>query len=140
MHLEISLKDPPQSPRDYDPFRCKLVIEALLGCSLDDAKAAFKLIPDQVTLIPLGRASNSSIADKTVDTFDRQTMMMRVDVTRIDRLVEIAGELIIAKNSLVPLAEDARNLGNGALARRIASSHSEIERLGRLALRRSDSC
>lgn len=129
LHLAISLRDATQSAQTYDPFRCNLVIEALTGCSLDDAKAAFKLIPDQVKLIPLVQANNSSAPDKTDAVRDRQARAMRVDAARIDKLVEIAGELIIANNSLVPLAEDARNLGNGALARRIASSHSEIERL-----------
>lgn len=129
LHLSISLRDATQSTQDYDPFRCNLVIEALSGCSLDDAKAAFKLIPDQVKLIPLVQANNSSAPDKTDAVRDRQATAMRVDAARIDKLVEIAGELIIAKNTLVPLAEDARNLGNVALARRIASSHSEIERL-----------
>lgn len=129
LHLAISFRDATKPPQDYDPFRCNLVIEALSGGSLDDAKAAFKLIPDQVTLIPLAHANNSSVPDKTGDVGERQATTMRVDAARIDKLVEIAGELIIAKNGLVPLAEDARNLGDGVLARRIASSHSEIERL-----------
>lgn len=129
LHLAIAFKEVAPSRQDYDPFRCNLVIEALSVCSMEDAKATFKLIPDQVTLIQLPRANNSSMLAKTEDVGERHATTMRVDTTRIDKLVEIASELIIAKNSLVPLAEDARNLGNGALARRIASSHKEIERL-----------
>lgn len=130
-HLAVSFRDAPGSTQDFDPFRCNLVIEALSAGSLDDAKAVFKLLPDQVTLLAVDETERpAATAAETAGTAsDRQATTMRVDAVRIDRLVEIAGELVIAKNGLLPLMDEARELGNTALARRLASSHSEIERL-----------
>jgi two-component system chemotaxis sensor kinase CheA len=132
-HLAFLLKEPTPSPEDYDPFRCHLVIEAVSGGSLAEAEAAFRLIPDQVMLAPLPASSiqrTPAPSETSPERLaDRQTTTMRVDSARIDKLIEIAGELITAKNGLVPLAEEARNHGNGSLARRIGSSHQEIERL-----------
>ncbi|TCR69265.1 chemotaxis protein CheA [Rhizobium sp. BK376] len=132
-HLAISIKEPRPSPQDYDPFRCNLLIEAVSGGSLAEAEALFRLIPDQVELFPLFRSTSRQIPsgpDASVGrSADRRSTTMRVDSSRIDKLVEIAGELIIAKNSLVSLADEARNQGNAPLAKRILSSHHEIERL-----------
>ncbi|EUB98313.1 CheA signal transduction histidine kinase [Rhizobium sp. CF080] len=132
-HLAFSLKEPPPSPQDYDPFRCHLLIEAVSGGSLAEAEAVFRLIPDQVNLVPLPRTADKrafAAPEKLPErSADRQSTTMRVDSARIDKLVEIAGELIATKNGLVPLADEARNQGNGPLARRILSSHHELERL-----------
>ncbi|PWE52924.1 chemotaxis protein CheA [Metarhizobium album] len=131
-HLSLSLREPPPSLRDYDPFRCTLVIEAICDGPLSKLQAEFRLIPDQVTLAELPRPDDqrkSAATDLPPErSADRQTTM-RVDAARIDRLIEIAGELVTAKNGLVPLAEAARIQGDSALARRISSSHEEIERL-----------
>jgi two-component system chemotaxis sensor kinase CheA len=131
-HLSLSLREPPPSLKDYDPFRCSLVIEAISGGPRSELEAEFRLIPDQVTLVVLPRTDDqrtSAATDAPAERLtDRQTTM-RVDSARIDRLIEIAGELVTAKNSLAPLAEEARSHGDGALARRIDSSHEEIERL-----------
>lgn len=131
-HLTIALKEPPPSSKDYDPFRCGLVIEAVSGGPLSKLEAEFRLIPDQVTLVefppPVDQRKLVATDDPAGRSADRQTTM-RVDSARIDKLIEIAGELVIAKNGLLPLAEEARSQGKGALARRIGSSHEEIERL-----------
>ncbi|KRB49221.1 histidine kinase [Rhizobium sp. Root708] len=131
-HVTLSLKEPFPSKNDYDPFRCSLVIEAVTDGPLSDLEAVFRLIPDQVSLIELPRPDDQPASMATDDPparlADRQTTM-RVDTARIDKLIEIAGELVTAKNGLAPLAEDARSRGDGALSRRIGSSHAEIERL-----------
>ncbi|MBW6425125.1 chemotaxis protein CheA [Rhizobium sp. XQZ8] len=132
-HLTVSLKEPQPLPEKFDPFRCGLLIEAVSGTSLAEAEAVFRLIPDQVKLFVLTVAADkrAGIAPEPASgrSPERQSTTMRVDSTRIDKLVEIAGELVTAKNSLVPLSEEARNHGNGPLAKRILSSHHEIERL-----------
>ncbi|WP_430256899.1 chemotaxis protein CheA [Neorhizobium sp. DAR64872/K0K18] len=132
LHLEISLKESSPSTRDYDPFRCDMVIEAVCSGPPDEIQALFQLIPDQVILVPLPKEveqSPSSEPGLFSGGGERQTTTMRVDPARIDKLIEIAGELITAKNGLAPLAEEAGKSGNRALARRIGSSHQEIERL-----------
>lgn len=132
-HLTLSLNGPAPSPEDYDPFRCILVIEAVSGASLKDVQAAFRLIPDQVELIPLPKPLTERMAPAwqaaAAPSSARQRTTLRVDSARIDKLIEIAGELVTAKNGLAPLAFEARSLGNAALSRRILSSHHEIEQL-----------
>ncbi len=132
-HLNIFLKEPQTSPQNYDPFRCHLLIEALSGGALAEAEAVFRLIPDQVELLalPSDDAKLPAVPSGTPSdhSVERQSTTMRVDSARIDKLVEIAGELIVAKNGLVPLAGEAQELGNRRLARRILSSHHEIELL-----------
>lgn len=131
LHLALSFKDIPTSMPDFDPFRCNLVIEALSGGSLDEAKAVFKLLPDQAMLFAIDQTERpaANAVEIAGAASDRQTKTMRVESARIDSLVEIAGELVIAKNGLLPLIDESRDFGNTALARRIASRHSEIERL-----------
>jgi two-component system chemotaxis sensor kinase CheA len=131
-HLAFFLKEPLPLAQNYDAFRCNLVIEAVSGGSLAEAEAIFRLIPDQVKLVslppPAGeQAPATEISPQRLP--DRQATTMRVNSGRIDKLVEIAGELITAKNGLIPLAEEARNTGNNPLARRIHASHHEMERL-----------
>jgi len=132
-HLALSLREPLPAPQDYDPFRCNLLIEAVSGGSLAEAEGVFRLIPDQVKLFTLAGALGEQAAaqpEVSADrSTDRQSTTMRIDSARIDKLVEIAGELITAKNGLVPLADEARSHGNGQLARRILAKHHEIERL-----------
>lgn len=131
-HLAFSLRQPSPSLQDYDPFRCNLVIEAVSGGSFPDVEAAFRLIPDQVTLVPLAATTYDWKAPDTSSpeqVNERQATTMRVESARIDKLIEIAGELVTAKNGLLPLAEEARSQGDSSLARRIGSSHQEIERL-----------
>jgi two-component system chemotaxis sensor kinase CheA len=131
-HLSLSLTEPPPSPKNYDPFRCSLVIEAVCGGPLSKLEPEFRLIPDQVKLVELPRPGDqrtSAAIDRSPQRLTDRQATMRVDSARIDRLIEIAGELVTAKNGLVPLAEEAQNHGEGALARRIGSSHEEIERL-----------
>lgn len=129
-HLSLSLREPTHPPGTYDPFRSNLLIEAVSAGSLADVDAVFRLIPDQVKLVPISGAAGGAMQATASDNASvRPGSTLRVDSARIDRLIEIAGELVIAKNGLAPLADDARNHGNGPLARQIAASHADIERL-----------
>lgn len=133
LYLALSMRQPPPETQNFDPFRCHMVIEAICGGPRGKIAAQFRLIPDQVELIPLLAETEDPpfpSKDTSLESVgSRQTATMRVDAARIDRLIEIAGELVTAKNGLFPLAQEARNEGNTSLARRIGSSHQEIERL-----------
>lgn len=133
LYLALSMRQPPPETQNFDPFRCHMVIEAICGGPRGEIAAQFRLIPDQVELIPLLAETEDPpfpSKDTSLESVgSRQTATMRVDAARIDRLIEIAGELVTAKNGLFPLAQEARNEGNTSLARRIGSSHQEIERL-----------
>jgi two-component system chemotaxis sensor kinase CheA len=128
--LSLSLKEPAPSPGAYDPFRSNLLIEAVSAGPLAEVDAVFRLIPDQVKLVPISGSAGGAVPTAVSENASvRPSSIMRVDSARIDRLIEIAGELITAKNGLAPLVDDARNHGNSPLARQIAASHADIERL-----------
>jgi two-component system chemotaxis sensor kinase CheA len=134
-HLDVFLKEPLPSKADFDPFRCNLVIEALSGSPLAEVEAIFRLLPDQVRLVDVTSRSTPHLATlepqaaPVVAAPELQNTTMRVDVARIDALLGIAGELITAKNGLLPLARTAREADNESLARRILASQHEIDRL-----------
>jgi two-component system chemotaxis sensor kinase CheA len=132
-HLQLSFRDPPPAIADYDPFRCALIIEAIAGNPLPEIEAIFRLLPDQVRMVALqgiGGQGTPGVPDQPAErSIERVAANIRVDTSRIDTLIEIAGELIIAKNGLLPLARDARSGGDLALSRRIGASHDDIERL-----------
>lgn len=130
--LSLSLGEPSPSPKNYDPFRCSLVIEAISGGPRSKVEAEFRLIPDQVRLVELPHLDDQrapAAADSRPEHPSGRQKTMRVDSARIDKLIEIAGELVTAKNGLVPLVEEARSHSEGALAKRIGARHEEIERL-----------
>ncbi|MGE7368795.1 chemotaxis protein CheA [Neorhizobium sp. NPDC001467] len=128
-HMAFRLREPADAQSQYDPFRCNLVIEAAAADAFSDIEAIFRMIPDQVSLIATGDdATETAVADPAHGA-ERLSPVMRVETARIDALVEIASELVTAKNTLAPLVEEARSRGEEMLARRIASNHHEIERL-----------
>lgn len=131
-HLEIAVGGQSQSLNTFDPFRCSLLVNAICEGPLSAVEAEFRLIPDQVELAPLPGIATDAWSQKESRPErlgERQASTMRVDAARIDSLVEIAGELIAAKNGLALIAEMARAGGNDPLAKAIYSSHLEIERL-----------
>lgn len=131
LHLQVSPREPWPGPGDFDPFRCNLIIEAVTAAPLGEVEAVFRLIPDQVRLIELTPPEPVGGDVPLAQTAaEHQPATMRVDAARIDALVEIAGELITAKNGLLPLAEEAQRVtGDEHLSRQILASHQEIERL-----------
>ncbi len=129
-HLSFRLREPAPAPGAYDPYRSNLLIEAVSVGAITEIEAVFRLIPDQVKLVSFSGSSGNATPTPVPDKASvRPNSTLRVDSARIDRLIEIAGELVTAKNALSPLIDDARNHGNGALARQIAASHADIERL-----------
>ncbi|MDE1991562.1 MAG: chemotaxis protein CheA [Rhizobiaceae bacterium] len=134
LHLQIAPKEPWPHRDNYDPFRCNLVIEALTAAAITDVEAVFRLIPDQIRIVGLTplkqEKAELGAAPEPVQPHAQKMTTMRVEATRVDALLEIAGELVTAKNGLLPLAEDALvATSDERLSRRILSSHQEIERL-----------
>ena len=131
LHLRVQPREPWPAPGEFDPFRCNLLIEAITAAPLSEIEAVFRLIPDQVRMIAMAPALQPEAdAPQAAGQAENAPATMRVDTARIDALVEIAGELITAKNGLLPLADEARRaIGDERLSRQILASHHEIERL-----------
>jgi two-component system chemotaxis sensor kinase CheA len=120
--LDIRPREP-TDPAALEPFTCNLVIEALSTAPADEIRTVFRLVPDQaeIATVPAARAA---LVQVPVVVRERG---LRVDPARIDRLADIAVELVVAKNQLGHLARDAE-AGEG-LHRALLANQAEIGRL-----------
>jgi len=127
--LDIAATAPWPAPEELDPFTCALAFEAASAAAPAELEQLFRLLPDQVTLVGRPRQFVSTPAPVPApEAQGRQTM--RVDVGRIEALVDIVGELFIAKNSLGALAKQAHQIVGGlALARNIAQAQETLDGL-----------
>ncbi|HEX2525441.1 MAG TPA: chemotaxis protein CheA [Geminicoccus sp.] len=129
--LHVGLRADRPALANYDPFTCYLVIELLSGAPLDEVKAAFRFVPDQTQILQLTMA-----AERTDEGQAKQagpagaSRTLRVEVSRIDVLVGIVGELVVVKNCLAELvAQVAARPESRATAEALASRHVAIDRL-----------
>lgn len=138
--IRLSARDPWPPAAEIDPFSCNLRIEALSSAELDRVKAVFRFVPDQVNLHEIAgtareRASGMAAADGGAGAAmgaagGAGARLLRVDAARIDRLADLVGEMVIAKNALAHLASqfgdgmDRKHVSQGLLA-----SQAAIERL-----------
>jgi two-component system chemotaxis sensor kinase CheA len=122
----ISVRESWPSAATFDPFRSNLIFEALSLAPRDEIEAPFRLLPDQVSIVsrPGERRPSATVSVNAV------ARTVRVEVERIDRLVDSVGELFTAKNAMGSLVEQAKQLsGGGGLARSIADAQQEFDRL-----------
>ena len=116
----------------FDPFACTLVIEALSTASPDDIASVFRFVADQVTIAPAAMpaevvAEPGSVEFGAVEPGPGEPVQrtLRIDASRVDTMVDLIGELIVAKNGLGHLVTQA----DPGLAKALAASHADIERL-----------
>jgi two-component system chemotaxis sensor kinase CheA len=127
--VRLSNRDPWPPVTEIDPFSCNLRIEALSGAELDMVKTIFRFVPDQVILHKIVPAVQRD-APRATPNGGAGAQSIRVDATRIDRLADLVGEMVIAKNALAHLAgqfgdgQDRKHLVQGLMA-----SQAAIERL-----------
>jgi two-component system chemotaxis sensor kinase CheA len=122
---------------EFDVFRCNLVIDALCRAPRPEVQQVFRFIADQVEFVELAGAASPAPsplaeAESTGRVPDAATTSrtVRIDAARIDALADIAGELVVAKNSLAHLVAEAEAATPGtALARGIAASQGTLDRL-----------
>ncbi len=138
--VRLSARDPWPPAAEIDPFSCNMRIEALSGAEVDRVKAVFRFVPDQVAIHEVARTSREQASGTPINnggagaamgaSGGAGARMLRVDASRIDRLADLVGEMVIAKNALAHLAGqfgdglDRRQVSQGLLA-----SQAAIERL-----------
>jgi len=136
--VRLANRDPWPPATEIDPFTCNLSIEALSSAELDRVKAVFRFVPDQVTIHEITPsadrqapgASASGAGGVTGAAGGAGARTLRVDATRIDRLADLVGEMVIAKNVLAHLAGQASDgLDGKHLAQGLLASQAAIERL-----------
>lgn len=122
--LKISPREAWGELGDYDPYACNLVFEAASTASRAELEAVFRFVSDQVELVDLTRGpivtSEEGGARKT----------LRIDAERVDRLADLADDLVIAKNGLADLALQAERLPGGqALSQALRGRQAQLDRL-----------
>lgn len=138
--LRVKNRDPWPSAAEFDPFACNLRIEALTGAEIESVKAVFRFVPDQVVIHEITRSVESEVLGTVLNeatsrisigaTETAGTRTLRVDATRIDRLADLIGEMVIAKNALGHLAgQISDGLDGKHLAQSLLANHAAIERL-----------
>jgi two-component system chemotaxis sensor kinase CheA len=107
-----------------DPFACNLVIEALSTAPDEEIRRIFRFVPDQLLLAEVAPPAVPAAAPAGAAV----SRSLRVDVDRIDALVDIVGELMVAKNALADLASRAGEI-DPALMRALGAHQAEMDRL-----------
>jgi len=138
--LRVKNRDPWPPAAEFDPFACNLHIEALTGAEIESVKAVFRFVPDQVVIREITRSVESKVLGTVLNeatsripigaTETAGTRTLRVDAARIDRLADLIGEMVIAKNALGHLAgQISDGLDGKHLAQSLLANHAAIERL-----------
>ncbi|WP_158809483.1 chemotaxis protein CheA [Beijerinckia sp. L45] len=124
----LSARDAWDAPT-LDPYACNLIIEALSTAPVDDIRAVFRFVADQVVVIEVapGNVAATSI-EQPQGSGEIATRTLRVEAGRIDALVDIVGELIVAKNALAHLAAQVAEK-DATLGRALDASQADIARL-----------
>ncbi|SHG58821.1 two-component system, chemotaxis family, sensor kinase CheA [Kaistia soli DSM 19436] len=131
VHLSIEPREPWPAQARFDPFRSNLVFQALSTAPLADVETIFRMVPDQVDIVPLGTAMIPSPVEPAADETRAEAMRgLRVDPARIDALLDLVGELMIAKNGMTGLTAAAGTLPGGAdIARNLAATQKTLDRI-----------
>lgn len=126
---DIGTVAPWPKAQELDPFQSNLVFEAVSAAPRAQIEALFRLIPDQVALV--GRPSATApVVTPIARRIEQDRRTIRVDVERVDALVDVVGELFVAKNALTGLVAEARRLDGGLpLSRVIATAQEDLDRL-----------
>ncbi|MBP0496455.1 chemotaxis protein CheA [Pararoseomonas indoligenes] len=122
----IALHIAPREPWPADgpaPFTCNIVIEAVFAAPEAELRKGLRLVADQVALAPVPVPAPAPSGPGLP-----APRGLRVDAARVDALVDLAGELVVARNGLAHLVARVGE-ENPALARALAESEAGIGRL-----------
>lgn len=130
VHLRLSLRPDAPEGGAYDPFACRLIIEALTAASAAEARAVLRFVPDQVEIVALpGPAPETSrAADEARGQGSARTL--RVDARGLEDLAAMVDELVAARTALNALSLSAKAGAEAAeVARRLAAQAGGLDGL-----------
>ncbi|MFZ0266123.1 chemotaxis protein CheA [Caulobacter sp.] len=123
--IQLSPREPWGALDDYDPYACNLVIEAVSTAGRAEIEAALRFVADQVEIIELEAFEPAARGEG-----ERARRTLRIDAERIDRLANIADDLVVAKNGLADLALQAEQLAGGqVLSQALKARQAQLDRL-----------
>ncbi len=132
--LSIEAREPWPPLEEFDPFQCNLLVEALSSATRGEVQQPFRFIADQVELTEIAPSSTGHEAPETSEAARPRdpsgTRTMRVESARIDSLVDLVGELVVAKNGLSHLAAEIEaGTDPRAVAAAIRASQAATDRI-----------
>jgi two-component system chemotaxis sensor kinase CheA len=113
----------------FDPHYCNMIIDVLSGAFTAELRPLFH--GEDVTFVDIaeqGQAAQDKAQPSRPEQSEGSGRTVRVDAGRIDALVDLVGELVVAKNSLGQLSANAAN-SQLAIAPALASAVAGFERL-----------
>ncbi len=123
--LKLSPREPWGVLADYDPYACNLVIEAVSTAGRVEIETALRFVADQVEIVELEALEPVARVEG-----EGKRRTLRIDAERIDRLADIADDLVVAKNGLADLALQAEQLSGGqALSQALKARQAQLDRL-----------
>ncbi|WP_114947167.1 chemotaxis protein CheA [Microvirga calopogonii] len=136
--LSVTSREPWPPAAEIDPFSCNLLIEALSAGTFDAVRSVFRFVPDQVTLHELSSRGTDDVRStgrdrvanaEAVASGTSGARVIRIDAARIDRLADLVGEMVVAKNTLAHLVSVSDGMDRTELLRAIVTSHAALDRL-----------
>lgn len=121
LHLALGLREE-SAEGPYDPFVCCLTIDLLSNASLEEVRAVFRFVPDQVEILPVENIAAPAEAARSDGSLLRT---LRIDPRRVETLAATAADLVAAGTGISALA---------AAASKGADPHALAETLGARAL------
>lgn len=120
--LRLGLREAPSTAL-YDPFRCRLIIEAASTAPAELIGKALAFVSDQVTLETV-----APLQPEGADVAGPRTMRMAVE--RLDEMARLTQELIAARTGLADMAQTVARLPGGlAIANQLTGRLARVERL-----------
>ena len=122
--LQVSNHSAP-AIENYDPYVCSLVFVALSAASIEDVRGALEGVEGELAVVD---ANGEGQQPKLPGSSGESSRTLRVDAQRIEALVNVLGEMIVAKNVLAHLASQAASVDT-SLARALTTNQGQIDRL-----------
>jgi two-component system, chemotaxis family, sensor kinase CheA len=123
--LHVSTHRPP-STENYDPYVCILAFVVLSAASDAEIRSVFAGADGQLAIVSVDPAKSAQHALTGESVAGSRTL--RVDTHRIEALVDVLGEMIVAKNVLAHLSSQAASI-DPRLARALTANQAQIDRL-----------
>lgn len=134
VHLRLALREDEADGGPYDPFACRLIIEALATATVVEARAVLRFVPDQVEMVALPATEAEAVVAGAEADGAGAVRTLRVDAGRVEALAAMVDELVATRTALAALSSLAKAGAQAAeVSRSLAAQSETLDRLtGRL--------
>jgi two-component system chemotaxis sensor kinase CheA len=129
LDIRLGLR-PTEAGAPYDPFACRLIIEAVATGTAAEAKSVFRLVSDQVEIAVLP-ATEAKVPDRVGEAEGQGVIRtLRIDAGRVERLASLVDDLVTARTALTSLSSLATTgLDPSAVAQALTAQSEGLDRL-----------